>query len=75
MTRTDLVKRTAFAVLATGFFGAAVVTPAAAAPLAAAPSAPQSPVFGTSWQDLLPPPLDCLISTGWAAFCLGVPLS
>ncbi len=28
-----------------------------------------------SWLDYLPPQLNCLFSTGWAAFCLGVPLS
>ncbi|SUA73678.1 Uncharacterised protein [Nocardia otitidiscaviarum] len=31
------------------------------------------PVF--SWLDLLPVQLNCLLSTGWAAFCLGLPLS
>lgn len=29
----------------------------------------------TSGLDLLPPQLNCLFSTGWALFCLGLPLS
>lgn len=35
----------------------------------------QLPILSFSWLDLLPPQLNCLFSTGWAAFCLGVPLS
>ncbi|WP_280266433.1 hypothetical protein [Nocardia wallacei] len=71
MKRTDLVRRTALAVLATGAVGAATVVPAAAeAPAPAPPSAP-----AVSPLDVLPTPLNCLLTTGFAVFCLGVPLS
>lgn len=73
MKRIDLVKCAAAAVLATGLLGAVAAAPAVAAPVTPVP-APSSPLVATSWQDLLPPQLDCLISTGWAAFCLGIPL-
>ncbi|MEV0461858.1 hypothetical protein AB0I30_05115 [Nocardia tengchongensis] len=70
MKRTDLVKRIAPAVLAAGLVGAVAVAPAAAAPVADY----RPPSVASSWVDLLPPQLNCLLSTGWAAFCLGVPL-
>ncbi|MEU1207714.1 hypothetical protein [Nocardia sp. NPDC005825] len=73
MKRTELVKRIAPAVLAAGLVGAVVVAPAAAAPVDTVPDY-RSPLLATSWQDLLPPQLNCLLSTGWAAFCLGIPL-
>ncbi|MFE3228391.1 hypothetical protein [Nocardia sp. NPDC059228] len=73
MKRTDLVKRIATAVLATGVVGVAAVAPAAAAPVDAVPDHRTHPVE-LSWQDLLPPQLNCLLSTGWAAFCLEIPL-
>ncbi|MGW4248087.1 hypothetical protein [Nocardia sp. NPDC004722] len=73
MKRTDLVKRTAAAVLATGVVGAVAAAPAAAS-VDAVPDFRSQPA-STSWQDLLPPQLDCLLSTGWAVFCLGIPLS
>ncbi|WP_162958177.1 hypothetical protein [Nocardia yunnanensis] len=74
MKRTDLVKRVAAAVLATGVVGAVAAAPAVAAPVDAVPDY-RSHLVATSWQDLLPPQLNCLLSTGWAAFCLGIPLS
>ncbi|MGW4351271.1 hypothetical protein ACWELJ_04195 [Nocardia sp. NPDC004582] len=76
MKRTELVKRIAAAVLAAGLVGAVVAVPAAAAPVDTVPDY-RSPLVATSlsWQDLLPPQLNCLLSTGWAAFCLGIPLS
>ncbi|MEV6100521.1 hypothetical protein [Nocardia sp. NPDC051981] len=73
MKRTDLVKRIATAVLATGVVGVAAVAPATAAPVDAVPDYRSHPV-ALSWQDLLPPQLNCLLSTGWSAFCLGTPL-
>ncbi|WP_433563459.1 hypothetical protein ACQP1O_39990 [Nocardia sp. CA-151230] len=73
MKRTDLVKRIATAVLATGVVGVAAVAPVAAAPVDAVPDY-QSHAVAVSWQDLLSPQLNCLLSTGWAAFCLGIPL-
>ncbi|MFE3261197.1 hypothetical protein ACFXPS_39785 [Nocardia sp. NPDC059091] len=73
MKRTDLVKRIATAVLATGVVGVGAVAPAAAAPVDAVPDYRSHP-GALSWQDLLPPQLNCLLSTGWAAFCLGIPL-
>ncbi|MEC3951533.1 hypothetical protein VMT65_00660 [Nocardia sp. CDC153] len=74
MKRTEHVKRIAVAVLATGFVGAVAAAPVAAAPVDALPDLRSQPA-ATSWEDLLPPQLNCLISTGWAAFCLGIPLS
>ncbi|MVU83640.1 hypothetical protein GPX89_41180 [Nocardia sp. ET3-3] len=74
MKRTDLVKRIAAAVLATGAVGAVAMAPAAAASVDTAPDLRSQPV-ATSWEDLLPPQLNCLLSTGWAVFCLGIPLS
>ncbi|OJF83119.1 hypothetical protein NS14008_33380 [Nocardia seriolae] len=73
MKRIDLVKRIAATVLATGVVGAVAVAPAAAASVDAVPDLRAQPV--ASWEDLLPPQLNCLISTGWAVFCLGIPLS
>ncbi|WP_460701106.1 hypothetical protein [Nocardia thraciensis] len=73
MKRTDLVRRTALAVLATGSVGAAAVVPAAAAPVVPAPAPPSAPAV--SPLDVLPTPLNCLLTTGFAVFCLGVPLS
>ncbi|WP_068027808.1 hypothetical protein [Nocardia mexicana] len=73
MKRTDLVRRTALAVLATGAVGAATVVPAAAAPAVPAPAPPSAPAV--SPLDVLPTPLNCLLTTGFAVFCLGVPLS
>ncbi|GAB0106664.1 hypothetical protein JMUB6875_56510 [Nocardia sp. JMUB6875] len=74
MKRTDLVKRIATAVLAAGVVGAVAAGPVAAAPVDAVPDLRSQPV-ATSWLDLLPPQLNCLFSTGWAVFCLGIPLS
>lgn len=73
MKRTELVKRIAPVVLAAGLVGAVVAVPAAAAPVETVPDY-RSPSVAASWQDLLPPPLNCLLSTGWAAFCVGIPL-
>ncbi|WP_433591963.1 hypothetical protein [Nocardia sp. CA-145437] len=73
MKRAELVKRIAPAVLAAGLVGAVVAAPAAAAPVDTVPDY-RSPLVAMSWQDLLPPQLNCLLSTGWAAFCLGIPL-
>ncbi|MFE3754848.1 hypothetical protein ACFXO9_11125 [Nocardia tengchongensis] len=73
MKRTDLVKRIAPAVLAAGLVGAVAVAPAAAAPVDSVADF-RRPSVASSWVDLLPPQLSCLLSTGWAAFCLGVPL-
>ncbi|MBB5914412.1 hypothetical protein BJY24_003279 [Nocardia transvalensis] len=72
MKRTHLTRRAALTVLATGAIGAAIVTPAAAEVPAATTPTMAAPV---SLLDLLPNPLNCLLSTGFAAFCLGVPLS
>ncbi|WP_187685486.1 hypothetical protein [Nocardia wallacei] len=72
MKRTDLVKRIALTVAATGAVGAATVVPATAAPLESAAVAPPAPA---SLLDVLPDPLNCLLTTGFAVFCLGVPLS
>ncbi len=71
MKRTDLVKRIALTAAATGAVGAATVVPAAAAPVESATAAPAP----ASLLDVLPNPLNCLLSTGFAVFCLGVPLS
>ncbi|MTE16537.1 hypothetical protein [Nocardia aurantiaca] len=74
MKRTDLRKRIATAMLATGVVGAVAVAPAAAAAVDSVPDH-RSHLRATSWRDLLPPQLNCLLSTGWSVFCLGIPLS
>ncbi|MBF6172873.1 hypothetical protein [Nocardia blacklockiae] len=82
MKRTELVRRIALAVLATGAVGAATTLPAAAADSATAEVAPAAavatdpaPIAPSGLLDVLPNPLNCLLTTGFAVFCLGVPLS
>ncbi|MFI9510646.1 hypothetical protein [Nocardia sp. NPDC052566] len=75
MKPTVRIKGILAGVVAGGLIGAAAVAPAAAAPAAEAP-VPVTPVLIATppapLLHLLPPPLDCLVTTGWALFCLGI---
>ncbi|WP_024801978.1 hypothetical protein [Nocardia sp. BMG51109] len=82
MKRTDLARRAARTVLAAGVVGSAAVGSAvdgsaagfvSASPAVESASAPA--VAESALLDVLPNPLNCLLTTGWAVFCLGIPLS
>ncbi len=68
MTRTHPVRSIAIAVLTTGVIGTATVALDAATARDAGP-APE-PVAHAPVLELFPAPLDCLLTTGFALFCL-----
>ncbi|MEV0033121.1 hypothetical protein [Nocardia sp. NPDC050793] len=71
-------KKLAIGVVAGGLIVAAAAVPAAAAPddHTPPPPVPVSPAFAATpppgLLELLPMPLDCLVTTGFALFCVGV---
>jgi|GEM_PF-5372465 len=73
MTRTHPVRRTVIAVVITGVIGTATAGLDALTAMDAGPA--PGPVVKAPVFDMLPHPLDCLLTTGFALFCLGLPLS
>ncbi|MGY2055642.1 hypothetical protein [Nocardia gipuzkoensis] len=71
------VQRTLFGAVAAGVVGAAALAPAtASAEAVAAEPVPVTPVFAAAppapLLHALPTPLACLVTTGFAMFCLGI---
>ncbi|MGW4742107.1 hypothetical protein [Nocardia xishanensis] len=78
MKPTIHAKKLAVGVVAGGLIGAAAAVPAAATPddHTPPPPVPVSPAFAVTpppgLLELLPTPLDCLVTTGFALFCVGI---
>ncbi|NKY88370.1 hypothetical protein [Nocardia veterana] len=53
----------------------AAVSAQPSAPAPNSTASPAGPAAAVSLLDLVPNPLNCLLSTGFAMFCLGLPLS
>ncbi|WP_157172427.1 hypothetical protein [Nocardia pneumoniae] len=71
------VRRTLFGAVAAGVIGITAAVPAAAsAETVSAPPVPVLPAFAATppapLLHALPAPLACLVTTGFAAFCLGI---
>ncbi|MFG3616979.1 hypothetical protein [Nocardia sp. NPDC047654] len=71
------VQRTLFGAVAAGVIGAAAAVPAtASAEAVPGTPVPATPVFAATppapLLHLLPTPLACLVTTGFAKFCLGL---
>jgi hypothetical protein len=73
MTRTHPVRSTLIAVLTTGVIGTATVALDAMTAKDAGPA--PAPVVHAPVLELVPAPLNCLLTTGFALSCLGVPQS
>ncbi|MFD6158507.1 hypothetical protein ACFWF7_39805 [Nocardia sp. NPDC060256] len=78
MKPTVTVKRTLLGAAAAGMIGAATVAPAVAAPAEVSPAPPTAVVpvlIETPPAPLLhalPAPLACLVTTGFALWCIGI---
>lgn len=78
MKPTIHAKKIAIGVVAGCLIGAAGAVPAAAAPVeyTPPPPVPVTPAFTATeppgLMKLLPPPLACLATTGFALFCVGI---
>ncbi|WP_435593346.1 hypothetical protein [Nocardia sp. bgisy118] len=78
MKPTIHAEKLAVGVVAGCLIGAAAAIPAAAAPIESTPPppVPVAPAFAATpppgLLELLPTPLDCLVTTGFALFCVGI---